>query len=159
MKRRIDVGNYVGYMKSPVGWLKVVVSDKGLKHIDYVYKVGKKKEKHPRLEGVIAQLEEYFVGKRKKFLIPVDLDGTEFQATVWRELMKIPYGKVVSYADIAQGVGKPTAVRAVGNANGKNPIPIVIPCHRVVKSDGQLGGYTAGVDRKKKLLELEGVVL
>lgn len=147
--------SFVGFMKSPLGWLKIVVDDKGLKEIDFVYKRGKQEDKHKNITLVKKQLEEYFAGKRMKFKLPLSVSGSEFQTKVWRELARIPYGGVVRYADVAKWIGQPRASRAVGNANGKNPIPIVVPCHRVVASAGGLGGYSAGIDRKKWLLSHE----
>ena len=105
---------------------------------------------------VTKQLDEYFAGRRLIFRLPMDLDqGTPFQRRVWKALSDIPYGQTVSYKDIADTIGQPSATRAVGGANGKNPIPIVIPCHRVVATGGALGGYTPGLLAKKKLLGLE----
>ena len=101
------------------------------------------------------QLDEYFAGKRKKFDIPTRLEGTEFQKRVWEELRKIPYGKTVTYKDIAEAVGCPKGFRAVGLANNRNPISIIYPCHRVIGSNGSLTGYGGGLDVKEKLLELE----
>jgi methylated-DNA-[protein]-cysteine S-methyltransferase len=102
------------------------------------------------------ELEEYLLGKRKIFDVKLKISGTPFQEKVWKEMMKIPYGKTLSYKELAARIGKPKAYRAVANACGKNKIPIMIPCHRVVGSNG-LGGYSAGIDIKKKLLEIEGV--
>lgn len=107
------------------------------------------------IEEVIKQLEEYFNGKRKSFELPVNPQGTEFQKRVWRELQKIPYGQTRTYKDIAIKIGNPNASRAIGNANNKNPIAIVIPCHRVIGSNNKLTGYAGGIDKKFKLLELE----
>ena len=101
------------------------------------------------------QLDEYFAGKRKEFDIPSRLEGTEFQKRVWEELRKIPYGKSVTYKDIAEAVGCPKGFRAVGLANNRNPISIIYPCHRVIGSNGSLTGYGGGLDVKEKLLELE----
>lgn len=101
------------------------------------------------------QLDEYFAGKRKEFDIPIRLEGTEFQKRVWEELRKIPYGKTVTYKDIAEAVGCPKGFRAVGLANNRNPISIIYPCHRVIGSNGSLTGYGGGLDVKEKLLELE----
>ena len=104
----------------------------------------------------IRQLNEYFAGKRLVFRLPLDLDqGTAFQQQVWRALLAIPYGATVTYKDVAAAIGRPSASRAVGAANGCNPIPIVVPCHRVVASGGGLGGYGGGVHMKERLLELE----
>ncbi len=101
------------------------------------------------------QIEEYLVGSRKEFDIPLLMLGTDFQKKVWRQLLKVPYGQTRSYRDIAKGIGNKGAVRAVGSANGANSIAIIIPCHRIVKSDGSTGGYAGGVDIKKMLLEIE----
>ena len=101
------------------------------------------------------QLDEYFAGKRKEFDIPTRLEGTEFQKRVWEELRKIPYGKTVTYKDIAEAVGCPKGFRPVGLANNRNPISIIYPCHRVIGSNGSLTGYGGGLDVKEKLLELE----
>jgi methylated-DNA-[protein]-cysteine S-methyltransferase len=108
------------------------------------------------LARATRQLEEYFAGTRTEFDIPIDLRGTPFQRQVWTALAEIPYGKTVSYAELAEMVGRPGACRAVGQANGSNPIPIVLPCHRVVGSGGGIGGYGGGLDMKRRLLELEG---
>lgn len=106
----------------------------------------------------IEQLEEYFVGKRREFTLPLDLRGTDFQLACWRALLAIPYGETRTYADIARVVGRPQGFRAVGMANNRNPIAIVVPCHRVIASDGTLCGYGGGLDIKRKLLELEGAL-
>ena len=105
------------------------------------------------------QLSEYLNSERAKFDLPLDADGTEFQKQVWSELAKIPFGETRSYKQIAEAINKPKAVRAVGAANGRNPISVVVPCHRVVGSNRALTGYAGGVERKKKLLELENIEL
>lgn len=105
---------------------------------------------------IVNELDEYFSGTRTEFDIPLDISqGTSFQQKVWLELLKIPYGTTISYAKLAKNIGKPTAFRAVANANGRNPISLIIPCHRVIASDGGLGGYTGGLDIKRILLDLE----
>jgi methylated-DNA-[protein]-cysteine S-methyltransferase len=104
----------------------------------------------------VSELEEYFAGKRRKFTFPLELRGTDFQLACWRALLAIPCGETRTYADIARAVVKPNAFRAVGMANNRNPIAIVVPCHRVIASDGTLCGYGGGLDVKRKLLELEG---
>lgn len=106
-------------------------------------------------DKTVLQLEEYFDGERKAFDIPIKLMGTEFRKKVWNELLKIPYGKTVSYKDIAIKIGKPKACRAVGMANHNNPILIIVPCHRVINENKKLGGYALGLDLKRRLLELE----
>ena len=107
-------------------------------------------------DAVVKQLTEYFEGKRKVFDVPLNLKGTEFQLAVWNELLRIPYGHTVSYAEIAHRIGRPSAIRAVGAANGANPIPVIVPCHRVIGSNGSLTGYGGGIERKQWLLALEG---
>ncbi len=110
---------------------------------------------NPHLDHVQSEIQEYFSGKRKKFTVPLHTPGTEFQKSVWRSLMDIPYGETRSYAQQAALLGKPTAIRAVGSANGHNRISIIIPCHRVIGSDGSLTGYGGGLHRKKWLLDFE----
>ncbi len=105
------------------------------------------------------QLAAYFAGRLRVFALPLDEGGTSFQRQVWQALRGIPYGRTCSYAELAAAVGRPRACRAVGNANGKNPLPIVTPCHRVIHADGGLGGYSAGLSVKRFLLALEGAVL
>ena len=104
---------------------------------------------------MVAQVLEYLEGKRRSFDLPLDLHATPFQRAVYDELLRIPYGEKRSYADVARAIGKPRAVRAVGAANGANPIPLVVPCHRVIASDGHLGGYGGGLPLKKHLLAME----
>jgi O-6-methylguanine DNA methyltransferase len=106
----------------------------------------------------INELNEYFSGGRRAFTFPLDLRGTDFQLACWRALLAIPYGETRSYADIARAIGRAKAFRAVGMANNRNPIAIVVPCHRVIASDGTLCGYGGGLDVKRKLLELEGAL-
>lgn len=106
----------------------------------------------------VRELEEYFTGTRREFSFPLDLRGTEFQLACWRALLAIPYGKTRTYADIARAVGRPQGFRAVGMANNRNPIAIVVPCHRVIASDGTLCGYGGGLEIKRKLLQLEGAL-
>jgi methylated-DNA-[protein]-cysteine S-methyltransferase len=116
-------------------------------------------EDSPRvMRCYLTELEEYFAGKRRQFNFPLDLHGTDFQLACWGALQAIPYGETRTYADIARAVGKPNAFRAVGMANNRNPIAIVVPCHRVIASDGTLCGYGGGLEVKRKLLELEGAL-
>ena len=109
------------------------------------------------LSRAVRQLDEYFAGKRTEFDLPLELEGTAFQKDVWLALAEIPYGKTISYAELASMVGRPSAFRAVGQANGANPIPIVLPCHRVIASGGGIGGYGGGLEMKRRLLALEGL--
>lgn len=148
-------------MKSPVGPLLLAGDDHGLRLVHFA--TGRR-PKAPRLDwvedvtpfkAVIRQLQAYFEGKLKAFDLPLVLEGTEFQLLVWRNLRKIPYGETVSYGQLARRIGSPEAARAVGLANGSNPIPIIIPCHRVIGSNGDLTGFGGGLPVKKKLLALE----
>ncbi|MFQ5525209.1 MAG: methylated-DNA--[protein]-cysteine S-methyltransferase [Thermoanaerobaculia bacterium] len=109
--------------------------------------------------ATIGQLDEYFAGTRRDFDLTLDPAGTDFQRVVWRELQRIPHGATISYQELARRIGKPNAVRAVGTANGANPIPIIIPCHRVIGSGGNLTGYGGGLEIKERLLALEGARL
>jgi methylated-DNA-[protein]-cysteine S-methyltransferase len=120
---------------------------------------GAEKKPEELLDRAEAQLSEYFAGERTDFDLPLELEGTEFQREVWLTLAEIPYGKTISYAELASMVGRPSAFRAVGQANGSNPIPIVLPCHRVIASGGGIGGYGGGLEMKRRLLALEGVEL
>jgi O-6-methylguanine DNA methyltransferase len=116
------------------------------------------KESASALRPYTRELEEYFARERREFTFPLDLRGTEFQLACWRALVAIPYGETRTYADIARAVGRPQGFRAVGMANNRNPVAIVVPCHRVIASDGTLCGYGGGLDIKRKLLELEGAL-
>lgn len=107
---------------------------------------------------VVAQLGEYFAGERTRFEVPMAFEGTDFQRRVWSELCAIPYGRTISYGELARRVDNPRASRAVGSANGRNPIAVIVPCHRVIAGDGSLGGYGGGLERKVVLLELERAV-
>lgn len=138
---------------SPIGILTVTCDSECLLRIDFGDVVGKDNV-NEITELVICQLDEYFNKKRKSFDIPLRLSGTDFQMKVWEELTKIPYGEVCTYGDIAEKIGNKKSCRAVGGANNKNPVPIVIPCHRVVAHNG-IGGYSAGIDKKLILLALE----
>ena len=149
-------------MSSPVGKLTLVASSKGLVAIDVCNNTKqvvttKDASAQEILIKTKKQLEQYFAGKRTSFDVALDLVGTEFQVQAWRALRRIPFGKTISYGQQASNIKKPKAFRAVGSANGKNPIPIIVPCHRVVASDGSLGGYSLGLKMKIPLLALEGV--
>lgn len=150
---------YTAFYNSPIGIIKIVANDSYILSLDIVAKMTISAKKSKPLQLCLTQLNEYFTGKREKFDLPLKLEGTSFQKQVWQELSKIPFGKVISYKELAQRVGKPKAFRAVGNANGKNKFPIILPCHRVVASNGTLGGYGLGLPCKKKLLIHEKVPL
>ncbi len=149
------------YLKanSPIGPLYLVANSKGLCAIRWgsekPNKIWVKKQNHPILKETKKQLEEYFKGQRQKFDLPLSVEGTEFQKKSWKALQRIPYGKAISYQKQAKMLGDPNRARAVGTANSKNQIPIVIPCHRVISKSGQLGGFTGGVEIKRELLKLE----
>ena len=152
-----------------IGYLEIIEEKDGISEISFLGNIGIETRKNlyniftgsPLTKKCSQQLEEYFNGKRKEFNIKLDVIGTEFQKECWNSLLKIPYGETISYSDEAKIIGKDKAVRAVGSANGKNSIPIIIPCHRVVSKDGSLGGYSGGeggnkgIEIKKYLLELE----
>ena len=148
------------YHSKAVGWLELRVSAKGVRSISFISPPPRqvKSTHHPLMEKLITELDQYFAGKPITFSVPLDPEsGTSFQRRVWEQLALIPYGKTRSYVDIARKVDCPRGSRAVGLANKNNPIPILIACHRVIKADGNLGGYNSGIEIKKSLLELEGV--
>jgi len=138
--------------------LRLAASDRGLRLIAFAappLALGLRNDSHPLLLETRRQLREYFDGSRREFTLPLDPVGSNFQQRVWRALIGIPYGETRSYQELAKALGNPKAVRAVGAANGRNPLPIVIPCHRVIGSDGKLVGYGGGLSVKKHLLDLE----
>lgn len=167
---------YSTIFASPVGPLFLAASQKGLVALEFDVRLPGQQTKRPnprdlrtesgtvRFENsdtmfsYTRELEEYFSGARRQFSFPLDLRGTEFQLACWRALQAIPYGETRTYADIARAVGRPQGFRAVGMANNRNPIAIVVPCHRVIASDGTLCGYGGGLDVKRKLLQLEGAL-
>ena len=153
------------YIDSPVDPLLLAADERGLRLIEF------HTPRHPMsrladwsegdnavLQAARVQLDEYFSGTRTQFDLPLAPQGTPFQTEVWHTLATIPYGETISYAQLAQRVGKPTAMRAVGAANGRNPLPIVLPCHRVIGADGSLTGFGGGLPTKQFLLELEGAL-
>jgi methylated-DNA-[protein]-cysteine S-methyltransferase len=151
------------YFASPVGKLKLFASETGLIAILWENDNPRRvrltdlveDNNQPILVETERQLNEYFAGKRDAFTIPLDMRGTAFQKNVWRALQAIPFGKTLSYGEIAKQLGRPTASRAVGAANGRNPFSIVVPCHRVIGSSGKLTGFAGGLDTKAHLLNLE----
>ena len=153
--------NYT-YLDTPIGRLLIAGDDEVVREIRFPNKKTAGKPERGWVESsrgavgeAVRQLREYFAGKRREFDLPLDAGGTEFQRSVWRRLGEIPYGETISYGELARRVGNPKASRAVGSANGKNPIPIVIPCHRVIAGDGTLGGFGGGLPTKETLLALE----
>ncbi len=140
---------------SPVGIIEISGSDDGIRSIIFLEKESEPTPVPANLQECADQLIEYFAGKRQSFQLKLDPRGTEFQLKVWKQLQQIPYGKTVSYLELARMTGRESNTRAVGNANGKNKINIVVPCHRVIGSNGKLTGYGGGLWRKEILLKLE----
>jgi len=145
-------------LHTPVGTLRVTADDIGVISIDRVKQPvtstgSARADRHA--QTAVRQLREYFAGKRRRFDVALHLDGTTFQQRAWQAMCGIPYGATISYAQQAKRIGKPRATRAVGTANGANPVPIIVPCHRVIASDGSLGGYALGLSMKRRLLALE----
>ena len=144
------------FIKTPLGIAKLVGDENGLSSITVLDTEEKPTEIVPEvLEDGVYQLGEYFEGKRQSFSISLNPEGTDFQKKVWKALLDIPYGKTTSYLDLSKVLGDLKAIRAVASANGKNPLWIVVPCHRVIGSDGSLTGYAGGLHRKKWLLNHE----
>lgn len=148
------------HLKTPLGIARIIGSDKGISEIKIL-------DETPQLTSIIPevllnaeeQLDAYFRGELKNFDLKLDPEGTDFQKKVWKALLEIPYGETVSYLELSKQIGDVKAIRAVASANGKNPLWIVVPCHRVIGSDGSLTGYAGGLDRKKWLLEHEGALI
>ncbi|WP_096201631.1 methylated-DNA--[protein]-cysteine S-methyltransferase [Bacillus sp. FJAT-45350] len=165
---------YYEEMDSPIGKLTIVSTEKGLCHIHFgmaectIPTIKGRFKKHgikgemirdfEKNSSVIQQLNEYFLGGRYSFDLPLDIIGTNFQKTVWKALQEIGYGETKSYKQVALNIGAPKAVRAIGGANNQNPLPIIIPCHRVIGSNGAMVGYGGGLDKKQTLLHLEGAL-
>lgn len=150
-------------MTSPLGDISIAASNKGVVRLALPSQLEIRPfEANWQRDDTAAadaqqQLKEYFAGKRKQFDLALDLEGTEFQQTVWQALQNVPWGQVCSYGDVAKQIGRPKAVRALGAANGKNPVPIIVPCHRIIGANGKLTGYFGGEPIKAFLLALEGV--
>ena len=153
-------------LRTPVGVLRVTASERGVTAIERVSRASvasRAKVSRVKVSGraarhadtAVRQLREYFAGTRRNFTVPLHLEGTEFQQQAWAAMCGIRYGHTLSYAQQAKAIGRPKAVRAVGSANGANPVPIIVPCHRVIASDGSLGGYALGLAMKRYLLALE----
>lgn len=156
---------YYTEVDSPVGKLVIAVSERGLVKLEFPGRTKAVKSAdppNPAQQKLVSKCErelaEYFAGNRREFTLPLDLRGTPFQLACWDALLAIPYGETRSYADIARTVGRPAGFRAVGLANNRNPMAIIVPCHRVIASDGTLCGYGGGLDLKRRLLELEGAM-
>ena len=149
------MNNAIRYYHSPIGWLQLVATDNAISGVSFVSEAGESVGNSPMLDLCQQQLGAYFDGTLTKFSVPLRLEGTPFQRRVWEALQTIPFGATWSYSELAQRVGNAKACRAVGGANHRNPIPILVPCHRVVGASGALTGYAGGLARKQALLEHE----
>ncbi len=150
---------FFAYYDSPIGLIEIGGTPDGIISLFFVEERRSGVDTNGVCEEAVKQISEYFAGSRQEFDLPVMMDGTEFQLQVWQELRRIPFGQTVSYGDLARSIRKPSAVRAVGAANGDNPVSIIVPCHRVIGSDGGLTGYGGGLPRKQWLLKHEGGLL
>jgi methylated-DNA-[protein]-cysteine S-methyltransferase len=147
---------YFDYYDSPIGLIEIAGTSTAVIALNFVAERCREVASHSLVAEAVRQVDEYFDGNRREFDIEMALEGTDFQQQVWRQLRTVPYGCVASYQDIARGVGRPAAVRAVGAANGRNPIAIMVPCHRIIGKNGHLVGYSSGLWRKEWLLKHEG---
>jgi len=148
----------IAFIKTPIGTAKVIGDKKGITEINILDSESESNIIPEELEFAVNQIQEYFEGKRTMFTFEINPKGTDFQKKVWKALLRIPFGKTISYLTLSKEIGTVKAIRAVASANGKNPIWIVIPCHRVIGSDGTLTGYAGGLWRKKWLLEHENPI-
>ena len=148
--------DFARVVSSPIGELTIRSDGEGICALEFGARDARR-DGTPLLMQAEAELAEYFAGRRRAFSVPLCMRGTEFQLKVWRALGEIPYGETATYAEIAGRIGNPSACRAVGMANNRNPLPIFVPCHRVIGADGSLTGYAGGLDAKRALLELEGI--
>ncbi len=146
---------FTGYFRSPIGTIEIVADEKNLLELKYIDENKSGGSRNKIIRETKKQLEEYFKGTRKEFDLPLRFQGTDFQKTVWQALREIPYGTVVTYSDVAVMIGNPRVVRAVGLANNRNKLPIIVPCHRVIGKNGKLVGYSTGLWRKEFLIEHE----
>ena len=144
------------YYHTPLGKLKITATEQGISAVQFTDEFESPALRGVTVENCIHELGEYFAGKRTTFSLKFDLQGTDFQKRVWTELLNIPFGKTISYLELARRLGDEKVIRAAGSANGKNPIAIILPCHRVIGSTGKLTGFAAGLDVKAQLLEMEG---
>jgi methylated-DNA-[protein]-cysteine S-methyltransferase len=159
----VGAHGFVAYYESPIGWIEIEGSDAGVSALNFVEagsaKPGRRGKKEPipaPLAECLTQLDEYFQGGRTAFSVKLDLRGTDFQKKVWAKLLGVKFGRTTTYKALAAAVGRPAAIRAVGGANHRNPVSIIVPCHRVVGSDSRLTGYGGGLWRKDWLLRHEG---
>ena len=159
MVTKDNLPSFCGYYESPIGLIEIGGTTTAVTQLNFVEQQRLGLEENEVIQETITQLDAYFKGQRQQFDIPLDLTGTHFQQTVWQQLLHVPYGQVASYQDIAHAINKPRAMRAVGAANGQNPVSIVVPCHRIIGSNGRLTGYGGGLWRKEWLLKHEGYLL
>jgi methylated-DNA-[protein]-cysteine S-methyltransferase len=150
-----NLSPFYSYLSTPLGLVEIGASETAIVSLFFCSEKEHEEADTPLLERASQQIREYFAGSRTEFDLPLSLAGTPFQVSVWQALQNIPYGRTVSYGQVAQIIGRPKAVRAVGAANGQNPVSIIVPCHRVVGADGSLIGYGGGLDRKEWLLDHE----
>lgn len=146
---------YYNYCESPIGLVEVGGTSTSVTSLYFVKRRRKGFKSHPFVEAAVTQIKEYFSGARRTFEVDISPAGTDFQKRVWEKLLTVPFGKTASYRDIATAIGNPKAVRAVGGANGSNPVSIIVPCHRIIGSNGTLTGYGSGLWRKEWLLKHE----
>ncbi|NGP76041.1 methylated-DNA--[protein]-cysteine S-methyltransferase [Balneolaceae bacterium YR4-1] len=150
------------FLDTPIGYLHLIATEDALVELSYVKH---KTRQHPAkpssgiIDKTVQQLSEYFNGERKEFSLPLAPEGTDFQMEVWKQLQEIPYGSTTTYSKLSQKMENPKAIRAIGRANGQNPIPIIIPCHRVIGANDKLVGYAGGIETKRWLLQHEGALL
>jgi len=148
---------YRAYLESPIGWVEIEATENEVARVEFVEKKkpGPPSPPSPALTSAVRQLDEYFRGRRRVFELMLRLEGTPFQTLVWRALLDVGYGETASYGAVARAIGRPKSTRAVGAANGRNPISIIVPCHRIIGSMGALTGYGGGLERKEWLLRHE----
>ena len=155
----METSPYKTYYESPCGLIEICASDIGVTSVLFVKKRAGRSKNNDHATACMNQLHEYFNKDRKDFSVKLDLIGTDFQKRVWNELLNIPFGKTISYMQMAVNLGDKKCIRAAGTANGRNPVCIIVPCHRVIGSNGTLVGYGGGLDKKKFLLGHEGVLI
>ena len=146
-------------IQSPIGNIRISADNAGLTELRFCEQPVSAETKNPIISNAVKQLQEYFAGNRQQFDLPLNAQGTDFQKSVWGKLLNVACGETASYGHIAQSLGKPTASRAVGAANGQNPISIIVPCHRIIGSSGKLTGYAGGLERKQWLLNHENEMM
>ena len=153
-----NITHFSDAIDSPLGVVNIVASSEGITSVSFDDEAWNKPEPNAITDLCKQQLLEYFAGQRQQFDLPLDQCGTDFQRAVWAQLLAIPFGKIASYSDVAIAINNPKAVRAVGAANGRNPIAVIVPCHRVIGSNKTLTGYASGLHRKEWLLQHEGAM-